>query len=177
VVVNGEDSSEVWGGFRVARRARPFGVKLDLGEVVRVRGSHDGYRRLPGRPTHERRWELDAGELVIEDVVTGHHEWAEARFHFHPAVQLCAQQRDGADADATSHQRGVSDADSAVPPDVSSGEGLLPGGQRFRWAVERGIARMEPTTYHPRFGESVPNQCLVVALSHGRARIRFSWCR
>lgn len=177
VVVNGEDSSEVWGGFRVARRARPLDVKFMVGEVVWVQGSHDGYRRLPGRPMHVRRWELDSGKLVVEDVVSGRYEWAEARFHFHPAVHLCAQQLDGADSDSMSHERSFPGGDSAVPPDFSSGQGLLPGGQRFRWAVEQGIAHMESTTYHPRFGESVPNQCLVVALSRGRARICFSWRR
>jgi uncharacterized heparinase superfamily protein len=175
VVLNGVDSSEMWRGFRVARRAKPFGVKLEVGKVLRVRGSHDGYRRLPGRPTHERRWELGAGLLVIEDIVAGRHECAEARFHFHPSVQLCARGHDGANTDATSHQRPAGDGDLPVPPDVSSGDGLLPGGQRFHWAVEQGVARLEPTTYHPRFGESVLNQCLVVALSHGRARVRFSW--
>ena len=47
VDVNGCDSSEVWGGFRVARRARPFGLAVEEGDhALTVTCSHDGYRRL-----------------------------------------------------------------------------------------------------------------------------------
>ena len=49
VEVNGENSSEVWGGFRVARRAFPIGVKVD--EVNNtVHCGHNGYARLKGVP-------------------------------------------------------------------------------------------------------------------------------
>ena len=53
VVVNGENSSEVWSGFRVARRARPFDINLGrAGSCSIVRASHDGYQRLrPKSPT------------------------------------------------------------------------------------------------------------------------------
>ena len=55
VEVNGMDSSEVWGGFRVGRRARPFDVVVEeTGRGVEVACSHDGYRRLPGQPVHRR---------------------------------------------------------------------------------------------------------------------------
>jgi hypothetical protein len=38
---------------------------------VTVEAAHDGYRNLPGRPLHRRRWTLRAGELRIDDTVTG----------------------------------------------------------------------------------------------------------
>ena len=52
VVVLGENSSEVWGGFRVARRAHAFGYRASehVDQLV-VTCSHDGYRRLK----HHRR--------------------------------------------------------------------------------------------------------------------------
>lgn len=72
VVIDGEDSSEVWGGFRVARRARAWidVARVERGRVL-VEGHHDGYRRLAGRVIHRRRWELSAGELVVHDMVEG----------------------------------------------------------------------------------------------------------
>ena len=55
VSIDGQDSSEVWGGFRAARRAKPFGLQIreDV-NGVHVVCSHDGYARLPGRPIHRR---------------------------------------------------------------------------------------------------------------------------
>ncbi len=48
VVVNDPDSSEVWKGFRVARRAYPRDVTVDVSsEPWRVSAAHDGYWRLP----------------------------------------------------------------------------------------------------------------------------------
>ena len=32
---------------------------------------HDGFRRLPGRPLHHRRWSLTSDGLRVEDLVTG----------------------------------------------------------------------------------------------------------
>src|SRR5690606_28910828 len=52
VVVDGENSSEVWSGFRVARRARPVDLSIKTGNGVVVECGHDGYYRLPGRPMH-----------------------------------------------------------------------------------------------------------------------------
>ena len=51
VEINNENSSEVWSGFRVARRARPFGLEIDKIEgSIKVSCSHDGYTRLSGHP-------------------------------------------------------------------------------------------------------------------------------
>ena len=88
VIVDGHDSSEVWGGFRVARRARPTVPQLQANGVLDVRCAHDGYTRLPGAPVHERRWLLEEGSLRVIDTVSGRFGTAEARFHFHPDVTL-----------------------------------------------------------------------------------------
>ena len=72
VEVDGENSSEVWAAFRVARRARPFERTIELGD----RGSfvscaHDGYFRLRGRPVHRRQLELTAQAVCWTDRVEG----------------------------------------------------------------------------------------------------------
>jgi hypothetical protein len=84
------DSTEVWGAFRAGRRARVRAVSAhaDAGEVT-VEAAHDGYRHLPGRATHHRRWSVRADELRIDDTVTGrgrHH--VTVRWHLAPGTGL-----------------------------------------------------------------------------------------
>ena len=87
VTVDGQDSSEVWGGFRVARRAYPAGLSLlEDANCLQVSCSHDGYRRLKGRPVHTRMWFLNADALCVEDNVTGRYREAVAHYRFHPDV-------------------------------------------------------------------------------------------
>jgi uncharacterized heparinase superfamily protein len=85
VVVNEADSSEVWGSFRVARRARTFGVELrTAGPAIELRASHDGYRRLRSPVVHHRAWMLRADGLSVIDRLEGGFSSAEARYHFAP---------------------------------------------------------------------------------------------
>lgn len=87
VVVDDQDSSEIWGGFRVARRAKPFRVSWgNEGSVCWLEAAHDGYLRLPGNVIHSRRWVLEPNALVIEDRLTGSYKDACAVFHLHPEV-------------------------------------------------------------------------------------------
>lgn len=152
VVVADADSSEVWGGFRVARRARPRDVSItQRDDAVVVTGSHDGYRRLPGRPTHTRTWTVGAGSLRIDDAVDRPELPAVARFHLHPDVVL----QHGEDAD--------------------TGTGVLPDGRRFAWSVGHGRAAVEASSWHPRFGSSMPSRCLTVTLVDGRSSLSLRW--
>ena len=92
VCIDKQDSSEVWGGFRVARRARTHIQRFDVGPETHLEGWHDGYRRLRGKPVHRRRWSLGADMLVISDEVqTRRRCRIEAHYHFHPSVTLRAQ--------------------------------------------------------------------------------------
>ncbi|HAH0996560.1 TPA: heparinase, partial [Escherichia coli] len=49
VEVDGKDSSEIWGGFRVARRAYPSDPIISYDDCLTISCGHDGYKRLPGR--------------------------------------------------------------------------------------------------------------------------------
>jgi uncharacterized heparinase superfamily protein len=92
VQVDGADSTEVWGGFRAGRRARPRLEKaLDDGERIVVRASHDGFRHLPGSPRHRRTWEITAGAVRIVDELDGAGaHLVEVRLHGTPhAVVRC----------------------------------------------------------------------------------------
>jgi uncharacterized heparinase superfamily protein len=153
VVVDGENSSEVWGDFRVARRPRPRDLALiTRGEGTRLRCAHDGYRRLPGKPLHRRQWELGPTTLTVQDRIQGGFSEAIAYFHFHPAVRLYA--------DVTG-QRGLA---------------LLPGGEPIPWEIQRGEGVVQRSSYHPGFGMSEPNRRLAVRLASGEAKVVFRWC-
>jgi uncharacterized heparinase superfamily protein len=154
VVVNGLDSSEVWSGFRVARRAYPFGLRIEEStdaNATEVRCAHNGYARLSGKPIHHRTWLMDACGLTIIDKVEGTHQSAEARFHFHPAVRV---------------QIGRDNAEGSV---------MLLNGTVMTWHLDQGQARLEGTTWHPRFGHVQPNVCLAVQLVDGSCTLHFRW--
>ena len=95
--VDGTDSTEVWGAFRAGRRARVYGTAADGGTTgVSAEAAHDGYRRLPGRPVHRRRWSLTGSGLQVDDEVTGgrRHEVV-VRWHLAPGTSVRLQ-ADGA---------------------------------------------------------------------------------
>jgi uncharacterized heparinase superfamily protein len=71
VSVDGADSSEVWGGFRVARRARPFGLAIQEQEqLLMARCGHDGFRRLRTGLDHVRELRLRPGSLEVNDEIS-----------------------------------------------------------------------------------------------------------
>ncbi|MCW2909981.1 MAG: Heparinase family protein [Actinomycetia bacterium] len=100
--VDGADSTEVWGAFRAARRAQVTDLATCIahGGVLTAEAVHDGYRRLPGRPVHRRRWMLTETGLRVEDYVTGRGRHAAVvRWHLAPGSEL---QLNGAGAVVTS---------------------------------------------------------------------------
>jgi uncharacterized heparinase superfamily protein len=147
VQIDGADSSEVWAGFRVARRARPVGLAIGReADTLTVRCAHDGYRWLPGAPRHTRIWRFTPGRLTVVDRIDGAFRNAVARFHVHPVVRLGSE-------------------DSL----------LLPTGQKVRWSAQGGRARIVSSTWHPRFGVHAPNLCIEVTFAHPDITTEFSW--
>ncbi|RLA45912.1 MAG: heparinase [Gammaproteobacteria bacterium] len=88
VMVNEENSSEVWSGFRVARRARVFDVAVEQkSDTTIVKAAHDSYKRLRPKVIHQREWRLSPGVLEVSDTLTGKFRTAKAYFHLHPFVK------------------------------------------------------------------------------------------
>lgn len=72
VTIDGENQSEVWGAFRAGRLANATIERAHVdGDVIEIRGSHDGYRHLPGAPLHRRTWTMSPNRIDITDVVEG----------------------------------------------------------------------------------------------------------
>ena len=147
VEINGENSSEVWKSFRVARRANPFDfrIKKHGGEWIEIVCSHDGYKRLKGRNIHCRSWQLKEGRLVIRDEIQGPFVSAVARFHLHPAIK------------------------------VTGNSLLLPNGMDIQFRGEGGEFQIVKSTWHPEFGKSIPSHCIEFHLNTSKASVFFEW--
>lgn len=63
------EQSEVWGSFRVARRARVTGRQTDGCQWAEA--EHDGFERLKGSPRHRRRVEVRDGHVTVFDHLEG----------------------------------------------------------------------------------------------------------
>lgn len=141
LVLDGENSSEVWSGFRVGRRAKPFDVAVCGDETSLIaHAAHDGYTHLRGRPVHRRKWSLSEGQLLIEDTVegSGAHQ-LEAYFHLGPGVKAVA----GA-------------ASSVVElRDIE-------GGRQATFSAEGGIVEVMPSSWHPEFGKRIDTKAIRV---------------
>ncbi len=88
VEIDGENSSEVWDGFRVARRAYPVGLNFsEEADALRASCAHDGYTRLYGRPIHRRTVEVSGNAVRWTDEIEGAGEHrAVGRIPLHPDV-------------------------------------------------------------------------------------------
>lgn len=142
LVLDGENSSEVWSGFRVGRRAKPFDVAV-YGDETRLiaHGAHDGYTHLPGRPVHRRKWSLSEGQLLVEDRVegSGAHQ-LEDYFHLGPGIS--------ARVDTASGKVELSD---------------IEGGRKATFSAEGGLVEVIPSTWHPRFGRRIETAAIKVS--------------
>lgn len=151
ITLDGQDSSEVWRGFRVARRARPFGLEVArMPAGVTVTCGHNGYARLPGRPLHVRRWTFSDSVIEVRDEVIGpgvaHSHW-----HWHPDLAI----------ENDEQGRWVT--------------ARLPDGRCLRAEAEGMLLRSRPSTWHPEFGRSIPTTETVGTVTGRETVMRFQW--
>lgn len=82
VVVDGENSSRIWGGFRVAERARITKLEESENSII---GEHNGYKKK--NILHQRTFSREKKHLIIADKLIGKTpNSAVAYLHFHPSV-------------------------------------------------------------------------------------------
>jgi len=91
VEVEKENQSEVYGSFRVGRRARPGpNILLQGDDWALYQGSHDGYTRLHPPVLHRRTiaWVNDRFWLVLDELFGSGESRATSHIHFHPRMSL-----------------------------------------------------------------------------------------
>lgn len=147
VEIDGCDSSEVWGGFRVARRARIIESACDMsGGSITIDAAHDGYCRLSGRPIHHRQWQLASDRLIITDTIRGGFRFAVARLYLHPTVEKIA-------------------------PDVVR----LSGGRQLSFAVHGGRLQINSSKWYPEFGVERENLCVELTMTDPKMTLELLW--
>lgn len=78
VVVSGTNQSQVWGGFRVAKRAK---TTIHIDKERHLQGAHDGYKRW--RVIHTRTFNFEDREIQIEDDLSADQKGV-FYLHIHP---------------------------------------------------------------------------------------------
>ena len=89
VEVAGENQSEVWGSFRVGRRARPGPVVWQPGEKhTLVQGEHDGYQRLAVPVIHQRTVVYQQFWLIVDQLWGNGATTAHNHVHLNPQLSF-----------------------------------------------------------------------------------------
>jgi uncharacterized heparinase superfamily protein len=141
VTVDGAEQSELWGAFRVARRARPLHSEVrQTAEGLRFGGAIRGFPVLGGGIVHRRviEYAWDGVWQVTETVEGRGRHLVESRLHFHPDLEVGLE--DGMVA--------VVKASGRVLLTVTPGEGLVP--------------LLEMGWYFPEFGVKRENAVMVL---------------
>ncbi len=148
VEVDNLDSSEVWGGFRVARRAytKLLNATTENGSVLLL-ASHDGYTRLKGNVVHLRKVEANKKSLIITDKLEGKFGKATAHWHLHPDVKV--QQLSSFELMLTLCSGKLVSIKCDVPVQVL------------------------PSTWHPGFGEAINSHKIIANFSSDKMNITF----
>jgi len=140
VEVNGKDSSEVWSGFRVARRAYGRLVSfIDDGNKVILSASHNGYFRRNKPVIHNRTLTAEVQQLKVEDSLDGKPTTAIAYFHLHPDVS-------------------ITQIDSCrLLLSLNSGKNVILNSSE--------PIKVLPSTWHPGFGKEIVSTKVVIPFS------------
>ncbi len=137
-VINGQNSSQVWAAFRVAKRARVKNLTIQTDhQDLQLTASHNGYRHLPEKIIHQRSWQLQKQQCSIKDYFIGRTK-AEIfiYYHLHPRYLFMNKN----DQDILIIDKKLNQTIAILSTD--------------------GQFQIIDSSYHPEFGVSIDNQCL-----------------
>ena len=148
--INDLNSSEVWAGFRVGRRAHVSEIFIDGHNCVTAK--HNGYRFLPGSPTHKRSYSLLKNQLLITDHIDGPFNRAKIYFHIHPSIKV------------------------SLVNDENYGFFVLPDGSKILWESTAESLKLQENLYSMEFGKRLPMRTTVLELkSSNEAVFSIKW--
>jgi uncharacterized heparinase superfamily protein len=150
IEVDDQSSSEVWSGFRVARRARITQIEKNVIEgKIEFSAIHDGYTRLFNKPKHKRQWSFGEEYLEVLDEVSGRNNRVQLRFYLHPEIDC---HNNGTDILLNTSSGFLAKITSSQCIDVIS------------------------ATYHDSFGISKKNKCLLInGITPFSSKFKISW--
>jgi len=138
ITIDNENSSEVWGGFRVANRAKVFDIiKFEDNNSVEFSACHDGYKKNKVEILHCRYWSVFNDSIRIIDNISGKgvHK-VRSVLPLHPSVEVGDVQENS----------------------IS----LKTGGEIIKINFEgKGKLKIIKSQYYPEFGLAIDNKHLV----------------
>ena len=145
VSVAGMDSSQVWSGFRVAKRAY---AKLDkvsnVGQQqVQIVASHNGYMQQSPKVTHTRALDCASESLIINDTLSKEVP-ACFHLHLHPEVDVIK----------------LSESELKI----------MHGNELLCVFVSTECLVIKDSTWHPEFGKTIANKKIEIAFTSGHLR-------
>jgi len=138
--IEGKDSSETWGGFRVGRRANCKNLEINRDkDTLILSATHDGYTFLKGSPIHKRSIFITNKLLIIEDELSKTGLDAIIRYHIHP--------------------------ENSISIDSESKKGVImtKKGKAIEWRIDAENIFIEENKFAPSFGVLIP--CKTICLS------------
>ena len=150
--IDGKDSSEVWSGFRVAKRAKILDRLSSMEDEKRIflQASHNGYKSKSSGCIHTRSLTFEPRKLIIKDTLDGSYSFAKSFFHFHPDLRVTMK----------NHELKVEGEDFLLYSNLNS----------FNH-------RICETSWHPEFGISILNKTLEITFKSRQIEVVFDWAK
>ena len=141
VSIESHDSSQVWSGFRVAKRAysKLEKAKIENNKVILV-ASHDGFLKQAPKTRHKRQLECGNKNIVIDDILS---KKVNACFHLHVHPDVVVKRQSNNLVKFSVRGKFICTLESSLPLDIVD------------------------STWHPEFGKSIQNKKIKIPFSNG----------
>ncbi len=151
VSVDGQNSSQVWGGFRVAKRAKILSSSMTkTADNIKLEGIHDGFVSLNIAGPHSRKITLHKNTISITDKVYSlNGKKAVAYFYLHPFVQI------------------ISSSNNSIALKLEH--------DQIWFNIVNGTIKVVDSKWFPEFGVSFPNKCIEVTFYGEKLLSDISW--
>ena len=151
VVVNSLDSSQVWSGFRVAKRASILNriVNPLVDNSVNFSAAHNGFKKQGVNCIHYRDWHAENDSIIIIDKLVGNYINAVGYLHLHPEIKVL----------------NVTDEKVLLTSSVCD----------IFMKVSGANVSLEDTTWHPEFGLTIDSKKLSFSFAQSTIRISITW--
>jgi len=152
VEVDGKDSSQVWGGFRVANRAEIISRHTILKPEysIDLLAAHNGYKSLFSGSIHTRKLTFSENSLIVSDSLQRSFKYAKSRFYFHPDLIISLED----------NLLRIEGADFTLHSDLKGR-----------------VASLVDSFWYPEFGLEVPNKMLLLDFDSNQLDIHFTWSK
>ena len=152
VSINGLDSSQVWSGFRVAKRAKILEREVkQSNNSADFFATHDGFKKQGVNCVHKRSWNVTDSIIEITDELFGTFETATGFLHLHPGVAVVNYSKTKVSLQTSEYQINI-EFNGAIP-------------------------EIENSTWHPEFGKVVSNKRIVLNFDKSTVKLCFTWTK